>query len=91
MITSQATAAPTKLKPIWRDNIPLVSKVKLMRSLVISIFMYVCESWALAAELEKRMQMLGDEMLPKAMEHFVQGPHYQFGGSQKDRSSNWRL
>ena len=37
---SQATAALTKLKPIWRDNnISLGSKVKLMRSLFISIFL----------------------------------------------------
>ena len=42
---AQATAALTKLKPIWRDNnISLGSKVKLMRSLVISIFLYACES-----------------------------------------------
>ena len=54
---AQATAALTKLKPIWRDNnISLGSKVKLMRSLVISIFLYACESWTLAAELEKRTQ-----------------------------------
>ena len=33
----QATAALTKLKPIWRDNISLGSKVKLIRSLVISV------------------------------------------------------
>ena len=49
---AQATAALTKLKPIWRDNnISLGSKVKLMRSLVISIFLYACESWTLTAEL----------------------------------------
>ena len=55
--TAQATAALTKLKPIWRDNnISLGSKVKLMRSRVISIFLYACESWHLTAELEKRMQ-----------------------------------
>ena len=53
----QATAALKKLKTIWRDtNISLGSKVKLMRSLVISIFRYACESWALIAELEKRTQ-----------------------------------
>ena len=52
----QATAALTKLKPIWKDNISLRSKVKLMRSLVISIYLYACESWTLAAELEKRTQ-----------------------------------
>ena len=53
---AQATAALTKLRPIWRDNISLGSKVKLMRSLVISIFLYACESWTLTAELEKRTQ-----------------------------------
>ena len=41
---SQATAAVTKLKPIWRDNnISVGSKVNMMRSLVISIFLYACE------------------------------------------------
>ena len=53
----QATAAYTKLKPIWSDNkISLGSKVKLMCSFVISIFLNACESWTLTAELEKRMQ-----------------------------------
>ena len=54
---AQATAALTKLKPIWRDNnISLGSNVKLMRTLVISILLYTCESWALTAELGKRTQ-----------------------------------
>ena len=53
----QATAALTKLEHIWRDNnISLGSKVKLMRFLVISIFLYACESWTLTAELEERTQ-----------------------------------
>ena len=54
---AQATAALTKLKPIWKDNIlSLGSKLKLMRSLVISIFRHACESLTLTAELEKRTQ-----------------------------------
>ena len=54
---AQATAALTKLKPIWKDNnISLGSKVKLMHFLVISIFLYACESWTLTEELEKRTQ-----------------------------------
>ena len=54
---AQATAAFTKVKPIWRDNkISLRSKVKLMCSFVIDIFLNACESWTLIAELEKRMQ-----------------------------------
>ena len=55
---AQATAALTKLKPIWRDNnISLRSNVKLMRSLVISIFLYTCGSWTLTAESKKRTQV----------------------------------
>ena len=54
---AQATAALTKLKPIWRDNnISLGSKVKLVRSPVVSIFPYACESWTFTAEVEKRTQ-----------------------------------
>ena len=53
---AQATAALTKLKPIFGEIISLGSKVKLMRSLVISKLLYACESWTLTAELEKRTQ-----------------------------------
>ena len=56
---AQTTAALTKLKSIWRDNnISLGSKVKLMRSLVISVFLYACVSWTLTAELEQRTHAL---------------------------------
>ena len=45
---AQATAALTKLKPIWRENnISFGSKVKLMSSFVISVFLYACELWTL--------------------------------------------
>ena len=54
---AQATAALTKLEPISRDNnISLGSNVKLMRSLIISIFLYARESWTLPAKLEIRKQ-----------------------------------
>ena len=54
---AQASAALTKQKPVWRDNnISLESKVKLMCYIVISIFVYTCESWTLTAELEKKTQ-----------------------------------
>ena len=50
--TAQATAALTRLKPLWIDkNISLSSKIRLMHSLVTSIFLYACESWTLTAEL----------------------------------------
>ena len=43
---AQATAALTRLKPIWIDkSISLSSKIRLMRFHVTSIFLYACESW----------------------------------------------
>ena len=42
---AQATAAFTRLKPVWIDkSISLSSKIRLMRSLVTSIFLYAYES-----------------------------------------------
>ena len=56
---AQTTAALSRLKIIWRDkNISLVSKVKLMRTLILSTFLYACESWTLTAEIERRIQAL---------------------------------
>ena len=43
---AQATAALTKLKPVWNDwSISLSSQIRQMRSLVTPIFLYDCESW----------------------------------------------
>ena len=47
---AQASRALTKLKPIWRDYISIGSKLKLMRSLVIRTFLYICESRTLTEE-----------------------------------------
>ena len=56
---AQTTAALTRLKPVWIDkSISLSSKLRLMRSLVTSIFLYACESWALTAELQRRIQAM---------------------------------
>ena len=49
-------AALTKLKLIWRDNISLRSKVKLMCFLVIAIFLFAYDTQTLTAELVKIMQ-----------------------------------
>ena len=39
--SAQTTAALTRLKPLWNDrNITVSSKIRLMRSLVMSIFLY---------------------------------------------------
>ena len=56
---AQTTAAHSRLKIIWRDkNISLASKVKLMRTLILSTLLYACESWTLTAETERRIQAL---------------------------------
>ena len=56
---AQTTATLSRLKIIWRDkNISLTSKVKLMRTLILSTFLYACESWTLTAEIERRIQAL---------------------------------
>ena len=52
---AQNTVALSRLKIIWRDkNISLASKIKL----ILSTFLYACESWTLTAEIERRIQAL---------------------------------
>ena len=49
----------TKLKVIWNGkNIAISSKVRLMRSLAMSIFLYACEKWTITADIERRIQAL---------------------------------
>ena len=56
---AQTTAALARLEPVWIDkSISLSSKIRLMRSLVTSIFLYACESWTLTAELQRRIQAM---------------------------------
>ena len=57
--TAQTTAALTRFKAFWNDrSISLSSKIRLMRSLATSIFLYACESWTLTTELQKRIQAM---------------------------------
>ena len=56
---AQTTAAVTKLKVIWNDkNIAISSKIRVMRSLAMSIFLYACETWTITADIERRIQAL---------------------------------
>ena len=56
---AKTTAALSRLKITLRDkNISLDSKVKLMRTLILSTFLYACESWTLTAEIQRRKQAL---------------------------------
>ena len=69
---AQTTAALSKLKIIWRDkNISLVSKAKLMRTLILSTFRYVCESWTVTAELERRIQALAMRCYRRLLNHMT--------------------
>ena len=61
---AQTKAALSRLKIIWRDkNLSLASKVKLMRTLILSTFLYACESWTLTAKIERRIQALEMRLL----------------------------
>ena len=45
------------MKPVWKDrSSSLSSKIRLMRSLVTSIFLHACESWTLTTESKRRIQ-----------------------------------
>ena len=66
---AQATAAPTKWKPMWRDNnihLPVRSKVKLKHFLVIFNFICLCIRDLYSRGVRKF------EMLLEATEHFIQ-------------------
>ena len=56
---AQTTAALSKLKIIWRvKNISLAFKVTLMRTLILSTFLYARESCTVIAEIDRRIQAL---------------------------------
>ena len=48
------TAAVTKLKVIWNNkNMAISSNIRLMHSLAMSIFLYVCETWTITQTLKE--------------------------------------
>ena len=56
---AQTTAAVTKLNVIWNDKkIAISSKIRLMRSLAMSICLYACETWTITSDIERRIQAL---------------------------------
>ena len=55
--TAQTMTALARLKIIWKDkNITLMHKIRLQRALILSIFLYACETWTLNAELQKKIR-----------------------------------
>ena len=79
-----------KMKPVWNDkSISLSSKMRLMRSLVTSIFLYACESWTLTAELQRRVHAVEMRCYRKNTTHLIQRPCYQRGSPCQDPAVNW--
>ena len=75
---AQTMAALARLKIIWKDkNIRIKHKIRLMRALVMTIFLYACETWTLTAELQRRIQSLEFRCFRKIL-----------GISYKDRVTN---
>ena len=51
---AHTTAAVTKLKVVWNDkNIAISSKIRLVCSLTMSIFLYACERWTLTLPVRR--------------------------------------
>ena len=74
---AQTTAALTRLKPVWIEkSISLSSKIRLMCSLVTSIFLYACESWTLTAEPQRKIQAM--EMSFDGQSLYLYLPHKQW-------------
>ncbi|GFR94667.1 endonuclease-reverse transcriptase, partial [Elysia marginata] len=58
-ILSRMAQTTTKLKPIWNNkNIAISSKIRLLHSLVMSIFLFACESWTLNADTERKIRAM---------------------------------
>ena len=78
---AQTMAALARLKIIWKDNnIIIKHKIRLMRALFMTIFLYACETWTLTAELQRRIQSLEFRCFRKIL-----------GISYKDRVTNEHL
>ena len=92
---AQATAALAKLKTIWNDrNIVLSSKIRLMRSLVMSIFLY--EKRVQAMEMRCLRKLLGITYREHISNEEVRnrtrqaiGPHEDLLTTVKKRKLRW--
>ena len=88
-----ATSAMSRLSKMWRSKeISFPSKMKLFRSLVLSILLYGCESWTLTAELERRIEafetksyrrMLGISWFQHKTNEYVLNKVFSLAGPQE--------
>ena len=54
-----AALSLARLNIVWKDrNIRIKHKIRLMCALIITIFLYACETWTLTAELQRRIQSI---------------------------------
>ena len=69
---AQADGALSKLNTIiWKNkDKALGSKIRMIRSLVISIFLYVCETSTLTAKLERKIQATGMRFFRRSEEQY---------------------
>ena len=90
---AQMTAALTRLIPVCNDrSISLSSKIRLMCSLVTSIFLYACESWTLTAQLEREIRAMEIRCYCK-ISRISYKDCYQLGNPCQDPEDNgttWR-
>ena len=57
-----------RLAVLWKNNaISFLTKIKLYKSLVLSILLYGFESWTLTAELERRIQAFENKCYRKML------------------------
>ena len=85
-----ATAALTRLKPVWNDrSISLSSEMRLMCSLV-NIHLPVC-LWIMDphSRAPKKNPSHVNEVLPQHTKHLIQRPCYQRGSPCQRPASNW--
>ena len=87
---AQTTTSFSRLKIIWRDkNISLASKVKLMRTLIVSTFLLCLWELDLDSRTQEKDPSPWDEMLYETSEHFLQRPCDERGCSQQKPVCNW--
>ena len=100
---AQTTAAVTKVKVIWNDkNVAISSKIglmrslsvpriRLMRSLAMSIF-FVC-TWNMNHNSRhcKKDTGIGDEMFPQPSQYLIQRSHNQWESESQNWKRHWAM
>ena len=92
---AETTEALTSRKRVWDDRSTFLnSKIRQMRPLVTSIFLYACESWTLTEELQRWIRAMEMRCYRQNTTHIIGRPCYQRGRVWKALAGNrttWRL